>query len=76
MNNILVIEDDPIQRKALITTLSEIANDFNLIVYEADSKVSAFDVLSKYLIGLIFVDIELKDGSGLDFIKSLRKLPV
>lgn len=73
MYHILVVEDDHIQRKALTKVLSQIKCNSDINIIEVDSISSALDVLSKNFIDLLFVDIELEDGSGLDLVKNMRK---
>lgn len=73
MCNILVIEDNIIQRKALVRILDKIMVEHNIKILEADSRATAIEALREHSIGLLFVDIELRDGSGLELVKELRR---
>lgn len=75
--NILIIDDHPMVRQGLRMTLQ----DAGLVVKdEAGSAVEALALLKRQRYGLVIVDIDLPDFSGLDVIKSVRsydtQLPV
>lgn len=72
MIKILVIEDSDVQRKNLCSLLSKINS--NLKIYEASTKDGALEISKKTNIDLFFVDIELKDSSGIDFATEIRKV--
>ncbi|MFL0197233.1 LytR/AlgR family response regulator transcription factor [Clostridium sp. WILCCON 0269] len=72
MINILVLEDDPIQRKILVEIIQKI--DKHFIVYEADNEKEGLEIADKKEISLFYVDISLKNSSGLDFAKKIRKI--
>ncbi|MHC1686017.1 MAG: LytR/AlgR family response regulator transcription factor [Clostridiaceae bacterium] len=72
MNNILIVEDDVIQRENLKKLLSEIYTSLNL--YEAESQEEAMEISKKVPIDIFYIDVSLKDSSGIDFAKELRKI--
>lgn len=67
---ILVVEDDSGLREALVDTLS-IAG---YAVVEADSAESALILLKQKVIDLIVSDVQMGGLSGLDLLKSVKKL--
>lgn len=73
MKSILLVEDDINQRQNLKKMLQEI--DCNLKIYEAQDKDEALEILNNEVIELFFIDISLKNSSGLDLALELRKIP-
>ena len=71
--NVLIAEDDIIQRKSLKKTLQQIDKDIN--IYECEDKDEALEITSKNDIDIFYIDISLKNSSGLDFAINLRKIP-
>jgi len=71
--NVLIAEDDIIQRKSLKKTLQQIDKDIN--IYECEDKDEALEITSSYDIDIFYIDISLKNSSGLDFAINLRKIP-
>ncbi|WP_368489783.1 LytR/AlgR family response regulator transcription factor [Clostridium sp. BJN0013] len=72
MVNILVLEDNPVQRKILVETIKQI--DKHFIIYEGDSEKEGLEIANKKEISLFYVDISLKGSSGLDFAKKVRTI--
>lgn len=73
MYSIILVEDDYVQRdnlKKMILQMHEFIN-----IYEADSEKSALDIIEKYDINMFFIDISLKNSSGLDLAMEIRKIP-
>lgn len=73
MYNIILVEDDPIQRdilKKMVTSTYEF-----LKIYEADSEITALDIIEKNDINMFLIDIQLKDSSGLDLAMKIRNIP-
>lgn len=71
--NILVLEDEVYQREMLKKCIEEKFLDVR--VYEAENEVEAKKIIdSGNIIDLFFLDIKLKEGSGLDFAKYVRKI--
>lgn len=73
MKSILLVEDDINQRRNLKKMLQEI--DCSLRIYEAQDKYGALEILNNENIELFFIDISLKNSSGLDLALELRKIP-
>lgn len=71
--NVLIAEDDEIQRKSLKKTIQQIDKDIN--VYECEDKDRAIEITSENNIDIFYIDISLKNSSGLDFAINLRKIP-
>lgn len=67
MVNILVLEDNAFQRKILVETIRQMGEHF--IIYEGDSEKEGLEIANEREISLFYVDISLKDSSGLDFAK-------
>lgn len=66
--SLLVIDDDNSVREALVTALE----DVGYRVYEADGVVSSQRALEQTTPDAILLDIRLRDGDGLELLKSLR----
>lgn len=73
MINILVVEDNLMQRQNLIKILKTANHEMN--IYEADTKKSALTIASEVEISFMFVDIMLKSSTGIEFAKELRLIP-
>lgn len=72
MKNILLVEDDTKQCENLNKMLHMIDANFN--VYEAQDKDEALEISRNIHIDLFFVDISLKNSSGLELALELRKI--
>lgn len=70
MFNILIIEDDIYQRKNLITVIKELRDKCG--IFQADCKEDALKIADENEIDLFFVDLVLKNSSGLDFARMIR----
>lgn len=71
--NVLIAEDDEIQRKSLRKTIQRIDKDIN--IFECEDKDRALEITNKNNIDIFYIDISLKNSSGLDFAINLRKIP-
>lgn len=69
--NILLVEDERIQREALASIIK--SNFVDVRIYEAASKNEAIKIINEKDIHLFFIDIQLKDSSGLDLAKKIRR---
>lgn len=67
--NVFIVEDEPIARERLIRLLKEIGN-VN-IVGVADSKEKALSEMKDKEIDVLFLDIKLPDGTGLEIAKEV-----
>lgn len=73
MINILILEDDLIQRKSLARIVEKI--DKQYVVYQADNMEEGLKIAKEKKISLFYVDITLRNSSGLDFAKEIRAKP-
>ncbi|SNS82917.1 Response regulator receiver domain-containing protein [Anaerovirgula multivorans] len=73
MLNILVVEDNQVERKNLVRLLKNVNNDVR--IYEADTGERAMKTLKEEVIGLFFLDIELPDTTGLKIAEKIRAIP-
>ena len=64
--NILLVEDERIQRVALASIIK--SNFIDVRIYEAASQAEAIKIINEKDIHLFFIDIQLKDSSGLELI--------
>ena len=69
--NILLVEDEKIQREALASIIK--SNFVDVRIYEASSEKEALKVINEKDVHLFFIDIHLKDSSGLDLAKKIRQ---
>lgn len=69
--NILLVEDEKIQRQGLASIIKN--NFIDVRVYEADSMREAINIINNKNIHLFFIDIHLKDSSGLELAKKIRE---
>lgn len=72
MVNILLVEDDVLQRNNLTKMLKDTVDDVN--IYEAEDEDSALKIANKENIDFFYIDISLKDSSGLNLGMNLRKI--
>ena len=71
MINILVVEDDQIQRENLAKMLCEIKKDFTIL--EASTVEEALKIVNMNTIHLFYIDICLGEGSGINLAFEIRK---
>ncbi len=69
MTTVLVVDDEPIIRRALVDRLEE--EGFSAT--GAESLAKARQVLAAEAIDAILLDLKLKDGDGLDLLEEVRK---
>lgn len=72
MYNILVLEDDRIQLKTLSEIIKQSGDMYQ--VYETTNATEAFKIAEQKMIDLFYVDINLKNESGLKFALEIRKI--
>lgn len=72
MYNILVLEDDCIQLRTLSDIIKQSGGMYQ--VHEATNAAQALEVAQQEMIDLFYVDINLKNESGLDFALEIRKM--
>ncbi|MBA5850180.1 response regulator transcription factor [Clostridium sp. cel8] len=71
MVNVLVVEDDEIERKNLAKIIFEC--DKNIRVFEASSKYESLKIIKDIAIDFFYIDIALNDSSGIDLALELRR---
>jgi DNA-binding LytR/AlgR family response regulator len=71
--NVLIVEDDRLQRESLKKMLQQL--DENINIFESIDKDEALEITSKNNIDVFYVDICLNSSSGVDFAIELRKIP-
>ncbi|RKD92419.1 LytR/AlgR family response regulator transcription factor [Mangrovibacterium diazotrophicum] len=67
--NCLVVDDEFLARKLIAEYISKVSH-LNLVA-SLDSPVDAIDLIAKGNIDILFIDIEMSEISGIDFIKYL-----
>lgn len=72
MVNILVVEDDVVQRRNFIKMIKEL--DENMTIYEADNEQTALEIAKENNIDFFYLDISLKASSGLHLALRLREI--
>ncbi|MFR8041411.1 MAG: LytR/AlgR family response regulator transcription factor [Clostridium butyricum] len=71
LHNIMLVEDDYIQRESLKKMILSINN--SLKIYEAESETQALEIIRNNNIDNFFIDIQLKDSSGLGLALKIRE---
>ncbi|MFO8235433.1 MAG: LytTR family DNA-binding domain-containing protein [Bacteroidales bacterium] len=73
--NCIIIEDDPLSMKVVEEFISR--TDFLDLQYEFHDAVEAINTLNagKERIDLIFLDIEMPEMTGIEFLKTVKNLP-
>ncbi|MCY6960459.1 LytR/AlgR family response regulator transcription factor [Clostridium brassicae] len=72
MYNILLVEDDRIQRVNLKKIICKAYDNLNF--YEAEDKDEALYICQNHNIDIFFIDISLKNSSGIDLAIEVRKI--
>lgn len=72
MSDILVVDDEPLQRGIISTILSE----EGYRVYEAGSGREALDLAGKVSPTLILTDLKMPDISGIELLEKVKALPL
>lgn len=69
MANILVVDDDPMIRNALVLQLTQLKHT----VMVAESLADGAEMLPLASFDIVFLDVNLPDGSGLDLLPTIRQ---
>ena len=69
----IITDDEPIARKGLRRHIGKI--DFLTIVGECEDAIQLNNMLNSVQADLLFLDIEMPDMSGLDFLESAQNTP-
>lgn len=72
--NVIIVDDEPLAQEVLETYVSKFPA-LNLIA-KCSNAVEAFDVLNNNNIDLMFLDIQMPQISGIDFLKTLPNPPL
>lgn len=72
-NTCIIVDDEPLARKLIASHLSRIEN--LELVQECGTAIEAINFLHKKPVDLIFLDIQMPEVSGFDFIKTLKHSP-
>lgn len=71
--SIILVEDDFTERSILKKLILSTYKFIN--IYEADSEISALNIIKENHINLFFIDIDLKESSGLELAIKIRDIP-
>jgi DNA-binding LytR/AlgR family response regulator len=71
LHNVLIVEDDLIQLKTLSNIIKQLGDDYH--VYRASSIEEALRISEQEVINLFYIDINIKNESGLKFALEIRK---
>ena len=69
----IIVDDEPFAQKGLEEYIKEIS--FLELVAVCDNAMQAYPLLHNNKADLVLLDIEMPELSGIDFIKSLKKMP-
>lgn len=70
---VLIVDDEPLARDELHYLVDQ--NPLVTDIYEADGVVSAQQAVDQEAVDLMFLDIQLADGSGMALAESLKSRP-
>src|SRR4051812_39721439 len=70
----IVVDDNKMARTAIKLLISQV--DFLELKKECENPVEAFNYLKTADIDLVFLDVEMPDMTGLEFVKNLKKRPI
>ena len=70
----IIVDDTKSARAAINQLITQV--DFLELVNEFDNAMDAFNYIKKEDVDLIFLDVEMPNMSGIDFLKSLEKRPI
>lgn len=74
MINCIALDDEPLALDLLEDNINKIP--FLNLIKKCNNSVEALDIINNDKIDLIFLDIEMPDVSGINFLKSLRNKPM
>lgn len=70
----IIVDDEPLAREGMEMNIEEV--DSLELVAQFESAVDANDYLTEQSVDLIFLDIQMPEVSGLDFIRSMKNRPL
>jgi len=71
--NVIIIDDEPLARQTIETIINENFPNIN-IVGQAGSVQSGVKIINDTKADLIFLDVDLTDGSGFDILTSIKNI--
>lgn len=71
--NVIIVDDEPLAQEVIETYVSKFPA-LNLVA-KCNNAVEAFEVLNKEAVDLMFLDIQMPQISGIDFLKTLSNPP-
>lgn len=74
MIRVLIVDDEPLAQDVIETYVQKIPDLF--LVGTCKNAIEASSILNKEVVDLIFLDIQMPQLNGIDFIKSLTKKPL
>jgi len=74
MINVIIVDDEPLALEVLETYINEIS-EINL-VQSCNNALEANDALRKHDVDLMFLDIQMPQLTGIDFLKTLKDPPL
>jgi two-component system chemotaxis response regulator CheY len=72
--NILVVDDSPIMRRMIIKTIGLCGLNINNI-FEAGNGRDALDIMEKFPVNFLFVDVNMPVMDGLEMLENVRLDP-
>lgn len=69
----MVVDDEKLAREAIITYINRMP-ELN-VAAECENAIEAMMAIRKHKVDLIFLDIEMPEISGIEFLKSLKNIP-
>lgn len=70
----IAIDDEPLALKQMISCVQK--TPFLQLVGECSNAFEAIEVLQNNIVDVLFIDINMPDLSGMDFVKSLKNAPL
>ena len=74
MINCVIIDDEPLAREGISNYVREIG--FLHLVKTCENPVELMELLDKYPVDLVFLDIQMPKMNGIDFLKIVQKPPM
>lgn len=74
MARVIIVDDEPLALDVLETYIERLPS--LELVARCDNAIQAFDVLSKETVDVMFLDIQMPQLTGIDFLKSLSNPPL
>lgn len=71
--NCIIVDDDKISRRIIQNYI--LKTDFLILIKSCTNAIEAVNILQNEMIQLIFLDVEMPEMNGLEFIKTLEEKP-